>query len=155
MSTKAERAKEATLRRKPGKGKRPGVSLAGLSPASAKIVSAFNEAIETMQDEGPFESLFTVNTYRVAFDLNEYTPDDVKRARAIMRMSQALFAQFLGVNANTVRSWEQGLRPPSLIARRFMTEIESDPEYWLERVALPAQRRPKRSGVRAPDRKRT
>ena len=30
-----------------------------------------------------------------------------------------VFARFLGVDANTVRSWEQGTRPPSAIARPF------------------------------------
>jgi DNA-binding transcriptional regulator YiaG len=50
-------------------------------------------------------------------------------------MSQAVFARFLGVDANTVRSWEQGQRPPSPIARRFMGEVEVDPEYWRRRIA--------------------
>jgi DNA-binding transcriptional regulator YiaG len=51
-------------------------------------------------------------------------------------MSQVIFARFLGVDPNTVRSWEQGARPPSAIARRFMGEIEDDPEYWRRRIAL-------------------
>ena len=50
-------------------------------------------------------------------------------------MSQAFFARFLGVDPNTVRSWEQGVRPPSAIARRFMSEIEEDPRYWRRRIA--------------------
>jgi len=40
------------------------------------------------------------------------------------------------VDANAVRSWEQGTRPVSGIARRFMGEIESDPDYWKRRVGL-------------------
>ena len=144
MRTKAELAKAATLKRKPGKGKRLGVSVEGLSPLGAEIVGAFNRAIETIQDEGTLESLFTVRTYKVEFDLKEYTPDDVRRVRSLMRMSQALFAEFLGVNASTIKSWEQGIRPPSVIARRFMTEIESDPQYWLDRIARRATRKRRR-----------
>jgi hypothetical protein len=49
-------------------------------------------------------------------------------------MSQVFFARFLGVDPNTVRFWEQGTRPPNPIARRFMGEIEADPEYWQARV---------------------
>jgi putative transcriptional regulator len=49
--------------------------------------------------------------------------------------SQAVLAAFLGVNVNTVRSWEQGRRPPQPIARRFLSEIESDPVYWRNRIA--------------------
>ena len=32
---------------------------------------------------------------------------------------------------------EQGNRPPTAIARRFMSEIEIDPEHWRERVSEP------------------
>ena len=52
----------------------------------------------------------------------------------VLRMSQALFARFLGVDANTVRTWEQGTRSPCTIARRFMGVIESDAEYWMRRI---------------------
>ena len=58
----------------------------------------------------------------------------MRRVRGLLGMSQVLFARFLGVDANTVRSWEQGTRPPSPIARRFMDEIEGDPEHWQQRI---------------------
>ena len=107
---------------------------AGLSPAGAKIVGAFAEAVALMQTGEPLERHFTVRTYDVAFTPRPYGPDDVRRVRALLGMSQVLFARFLGVDANTVRSWEQGTRPPSAIARRFMDEIEGDPEHWRRRM---------------------
>jgi DNA-binding transcriptional regulator YiaG len=110
----------------PAKGK--------LSPAGAKIVGAFEEAIALMQTGEPLERHFTVRTYKVEFTPREYGPDDVRRVRGLLGMSQVLFARFLGVDANTVRSWEQGTRPPSPIARRFMDEIEGDPEHWQQRI---------------------
>jgi putative transcriptional regulator len=54
--------------------------------------------------------------------------------RELLGTSQAVLAGFLGVNVNTVRSWEQGKRPPQPIARRFLSEIESDPAYWRRRI---------------------
>jgi len=105
-----------------------------LSSAGAKIVAAFQEAIDTMRTGEPFEHTFTVRTYKVEFTPRDYGPDDARRVRDLLGMSQVLFARFLGVDANTVRSWEQGTRPPSPIARRFMDEIESDPEYWRRRI---------------------
>jgi putative transcriptional regulator len=105
-----------------------------LSPAGAKIVGAFEEAIEAMRPGGPREGRFTVRTYRADFAPRPYGPDDVRRVRGLLGMSQAVFARFLGVEANTVRSWEQGQRPPSPIARRFMGEVEVDPEYWRRRI---------------------
>ena len=41
-----------------------------------------------------------------------------------------LFAAFLGTNPKTVQSWEQGLRTPSPMARRFMDEINRSPAHW-------------------------
>jgi putative transcriptional regulator len=110
-----------------------------LSPAGAKIVAAFEEAVAAMRSGEPLEKRFTVRTYHVDFTPRAYGPEDVRRVRDLLGMSQAVFARFLGVDANTVRSWEQGNRPPSPIARRFMDEIEADPEHWrrrnLERAA--------------------
>jgi DNA-binding transcriptional regulator YiaG len=106
-----------------------------LSPAGSKIVSAFHEAIEAMRSGGPVEKQISVRTYRAEFTCRNYGPEDVHRVRRLLGMSQVLFARFLGVDPNTVRSWEQGARPPSAIARRFMGEIEEDPEYWRRRIA--------------------
>ena len=106
-----------------------------LSPAGAKIASAFQEAIDVMRSGGSLPERLTVRSLHVEFVRPSYGPDDVQRVRDLLRMSQVVFARFLGVDPNTVRSWEQGTRPPSSIARRFMGEIEADPAYWRRRIA--------------------
>jgi putative transcriptional regulator len=106
-----------------------------LSPAGAKIVSAFQEAIDVMRSGEPLPGRLTVRSHHAEFVRPSYGPDDVRRVRDLLSMSQVVFARFLGVDPNTVRSWEQGTRPPSSIARRFMGEIEDDPDYWRQRVA--------------------
>jgi putative transcriptional regulator len=118
---------------RPG-GKAPASHPVGLSTAGAKIVAAFEETIEVMRAADPMAVRLTARAYRADFAARDYGPDDVRRVRGLLGMSQAVFARFLGVDANTVRSWEQGTRPPSAIARRFMGEIETDPEYWKRRV---------------------
>jgi putative transcriptional regulator len=70
-----------------------------------------------------------------------YTPAEVKATRKLLRISQTLFAKFLGVSPKTVRSWEQG-KSPSDMASRFMDEIQRNPEYWRQRVAESAKTRP-------------
>ena len=52
----------------------------------------------------------------------------------MMGVSQPIFSQFLGVDVKTVRSWEQGRRVPSAMARRFLEEIEASPEHWRSRL---------------------
>lgn len=106
-----------------------------LSPAGAKIVSAFQEAIDIMRSGESLPGRLTVHSCHAEFVRPSYGPEDVRRVRDLLAMSQVVFAQFLGVDPNTVRSWEQGTRPPSSIARRFMGEIEEDPGYWRQRVA--------------------
>ena len=70
--------------------------------------------------------------------------------------SGAVLAGFLGVNVNTVRSWEQGLRQPSPIARRFLDEIEMSPSHFRGRLlaATVDTQRPGRIGGSAAQTKR-
>lgn len=81
---------------------------------------------------------------RMVLDLHpqRYTAAQVKSTRKLLRVSQALFAKFLGVSPKTVCSWEQGKTPPKVIACRFMDEIRRNPEYWRQRIAESAKMRP-------------
>jgi DNA-binding transcriptional regulator YiaG len=67
-------------------------------------VSAFNEAIEAMRSGESVEKKFSIRTYKHSFGCLAYGPDDVRRVRGVLGMSQVFFAQFLGVGPNTVRS---------------------------------------------------
>jgi DNA-binding transcriptional regulator YiaG len=102
--------------------------------AGTRILAAIEEATDLLRSEGLESQRLTVRTYRLPPAPREYRPDDVKRVRELLGTSQAVLAGFLGVNVNTVRSWEQGKRPPQPIARRFLFEIESDPAYWRRRI---------------------
>lgn len=55
----------------------------------------------------------------------QYTASDVKKIRATIGYSQALFARFLNVSVKTVRSWESGERKPSQSALRLLEIIEN------------------------------
>ena len=105
-------------------------SIRDQTSAGAKILAAIEEATETLRSEGLDSQRLTVRTYRIPTAPRDYRPDDVKRVRELLGTSQAVLAGFLGVNVNTLRSWEQGKRPPQPIARRFLSEIEADPGYW-------------------------
>lgn len=99
-----------------------------------EIVDGLRELAEALESGTPPETRFTVRTYTIA-PPPEYRGEDVRRARGSLAMSQAAFAAFLGVDRSTVRSWEQGLRPPSPLACRLMSEIEADPSHWRRRLA--------------------
>src|SRR5947209_5775038 len=78
--------------------------------AGSKILAAIEEATAILRSEGLESKRLTVRTYKVAPPPRRYQPGDVKRVRELLGTSQAVLASFLGVNVNTVRSWEQGKR---------------------------------------------
>ena len=61
---------------------------------------------------------------------------DVTQARAKSGLSQAQFAQVLGVSIRTVQEWEQGRRKPSGAAQALLTIAAKRPEVIREVFAL-------------------
>jgi DNA-binding transcriptional regulator YiaG len=49
-------------------------------------------------------------------------------------MSQAVFAQAIGVSAELVRSWESDKRPVGPLASRLLQMIEADPQQFVRRI---------------------
>ena len=59
----------------------------------------------------------------------------MRKTRKELGVSQPAFADFLGTSPSTVRSWEQGQKVPSPMARRILGLIGADPAYWKSRFA--------------------
>lgn len=99
----------------------------------ARIARELEQLADDIEAGKDIEKLYTVHRVRASVDISEYGPDDVKRVRTQLNVSQPVFAMFLGVDVDSVQSWEQGRREPSGIARRFMEEIETNPRHWKAR----------------------
>jgi putative transcriptional regulator len=56
---------------------------------------------------------------------------DVAQIRESTGLSQARFAQLLGVSPRTLQDWEQGRRSPSGAARTLLLVAERDPKALL------------------------
>src|SRR5215472_5157979 len=121
-----------------------------LSLRGAQIVKALDEFADDLEAGVPIGSKYTVRTVRVIPKPSSYTPARVRAVRDLIGASQEVFAQLLAVSPMTIRSWEQGLRQPSPIARRFLDEIAMAPGHFRGRIlnavvdAGRANRRPKR-----------
>lgn len=61
---------------------------------------------------------------------------EVTQARAKSGLSQAEFAQVLGVSVRTLQEWEQGRRKPSGAAQALLTIAAKRPEVIREVFAL-------------------
>jgi putative transcriptional regulator len=100
-----------------------------------KRLSAFVGALGKNQSQG---ERFTCRKIELNLIPEQYNPKKIKNTRDVLGVSQALFAQFLGVSPKTVAAWERGAKTPQDIACRFMDEIRHDPDYWRSRLAKSA-----------------
>jgi len=101
------------------------------SPRVADEIMTGMRELERMMDEGKRpEEMFTVKTIVVP-DPSVYRPKQVRDLRASLGVSQAVFASLLGVSVVLVKSWERGVREPSLMARRLLDSIKANPPRWL------------------------
>ena len=112
------------------------MSKRGLSRNGTEIVEALTEFHETLKAGGAVAvtKRYTVRTVELDLDPRCYTSEDVRKVRDLLALSQALFARFLGVTVQAVRSWENGGQKPCDMACRFLDEISLRPEAFQQRV---------------------
>jgi DNA-binding transcriptional regulator YiaG len=102
--------------------------------AGTEIIGALTEFRDTIRAKILLDQKFTVRTVEIDLKPSPYAAVDVQKTRAILNVSQANFAAFLGVDVKPVHSWEQGAEQPSPIVCRFMDEIAHSPEHWRKRL---------------------
>jgi putative transcriptional regulator len=57
-----------------------------------------------------------------------FGPDEIRRIRHALSMSQQVFADLLNASASAVRAWEQGTRAPDGPTRRLLQMAQLSPE---------------------------
>lgn len=58
-------------------------------------------------------------------------PRDIREIRRSLNASQVLFARFLNVSPNTIRSWEQGIRRPQGADLKLLSIAKKNPQALL------------------------
>lgn len=89
------------------------------------IIQGLNEAVEF--EKGNVKARTAKCTVTPVPDL---TSAEIKDIRLSFGMTQATFAEAIGVSVKTVEAWEAGTNKPIGIARRFLSVIKSDPEIF-------------------------
>ena len=59
------------------------------------------------------------------------SPNEIRAIRQSFKVSQATFARIMNVSANTVESWEQGVRRPREATLKLLTIAHRHPEVLL------------------------
>jgi putative transcriptional regulator len=98
-----------------------------------EIMAGMRELQRMMDQDKTPEQLFTVKTIEVPTP-NVYRAHEVRALRDCLGVSQAVFAQLVGVSVILVKSWERGVRVPNPMARRLLDTIKADPSRWLATV---------------------
>jgi len=98
-----------------------------------KRVNIFNELKEALQDVIDYRAGKPVNlrVTRIPARPKPLSPEEVRHIRRSLKASQALFAIYLNVSVNAVRSWEQGTRRPRQAALKLLTIAKKNPKALL------------------------
>jgi putative transcriptional regulator len=93
-------------------------------------------AIQSLKEHVAGEGRTTILSARAAeVDAPPAFPAErIRQLRERMGLSQTLFAAVLGVDADTVRAWEQRRREPSASTARLLEITEEQPELLLRKV---------------------
>jgi putative transcriptional regulator len=90
----------------------------------------FEELLDSVREGG-----LILRGDRSASRALEIEEPNVKRVRALYRLSQPKFAALMGISTATLRNWEQGRRQPPGSARVLLRVVARHPEAVLDVVA--------------------
>jgi putative transcriptional regulator len=76
-----------------------------------------------------------LRTTEIPAPAKRMTPTQIKQIRLALHASQIKFARLINVSANTVESWEQGVRQPRDAALKLLTIARAHPRVLLEEVS--------------------
>ena len=96
-------------------------------------LARFSKTLESVQRVSELPEVLTVRTVKLNLRPKSMKAPDVKAIRKRLEVSQAVFAEFLGVSPATVRDWEQGNNAPSGPACRIIEEMNREPDAWFNR----------------------
>jgi len=98
-----------------------------------KRVKIFKELRESLQDALAYERGEPVNlrVTEIPTPPKKITPREIREIRNALKASQSIFAVYLNVSANAVRSWEQGTRRPQHAALKLLMIAKRNPRALL------------------------
>ena len=96
-------------------------------------VKIFDDMREALHDAAAYERGEAVNlrVTRIPPRPKQISPKEVRHIRQALHASQLLFATYLNVSPNAVRSWEQGTRRPRQAALKLLTIARKNPKALL------------------------
>ncbi|MEQ1827730.1 MAG: helix-turn-helix domain-containing protein [Pirellula sp.] len=97
-------------------------------------LESFAEKLETVSNLDELQETLTVRKVVLNLSPQPFSAEEIKSIRNQLRLSQAIFAEFMGVAVSTVQDWEQGINEASGPARRVLEEMCRDMDSWRKRI---------------------
>jgi putative transcriptional regulator len=96
-------------------------------------VNILDDLRESLHDAAAYERGAAINlrVTSVPARPKPVSAKEIRRIRLALNASQTLFATYLNVSPNAVRSWEQGLRRPQQAALKLLTIAKKNPHALL------------------------
>ena len=96
-------------------------------------VNIFEDMRESMRDALAFErgEALNLRVTKLPAPPQAISPREIRRIRRSLHASQTLFADYLNVSPNAVRSWEQGVRRPQHATLKLLTIVKKNPKVLL------------------------
>ena len=96
-------------------------------------VNIFDDMREALQDVAAYERGEAINlrVTHLPARPRQISAKEVRHIRRTLNASQALFASYLNVSPNAVRSWEQGTRRPRQAALKLLMIAKKNPKALL------------------------
>ncbi len=96
-------------------------------------MNIFNDMKEALQDAATYERGGAVNLRitHIPARPKQISAKEIRHNRQTLNASQTLFATYLNVSPNAVRSWEQGTRRPRQAALKLLMIAKKYPKALL------------------------
>jgi len=96
-------------------------------------VNIFEDMKTALRDAAAYERGETVDlrVTRMPARPKAISATEIRKIRKALKASQPVFANYLNVSANAVRSWEQGARKPRNAALKLLMIAKKDPRVLL------------------------
>lgn len=108
------------------------------STVGQEILSALGSFVQKLETIDSVDDLPKISTVRrVKLDLRPrpFSGEELKQIRTtVLGVSQAIFAEFVGVPRSAVQEWEQGKSEISGPVCRLLAEIVQSPEGWAAHI---------------------
>ena len=125
--------------------KRPGTKLTAkkqpgkrIGPELVRRMKEFTEQLATVDGLDELSSVVTVRVPKRNLTPPTFTGTEVQAIRKALKVSQPIFAEFLGVSTAAVRDWEQDINQASGLLCRILVEMQRNPKHWFAQFRQPA-----------------